>query len=92
MRIRRTDADGERRRHNGYGVDLIGGPASLDMAFIALNTFEDLLGAATAAEEVIDAEVQAYLERGMNASAEKWKPALKALRAEIRKAHGRRPV
>jgi hypothetical protein len=45
MQIRRTDPSGETRRHNGYGVDLTGGPANLDMAFLALNNHERLVTA-----------------------------------------------
>ena len=51
IRITRTDSNGERRRHNGYGVDVIGGPANLDMASIALNAHEALLAAAQAAQD-----------------------------------------
>ena len=36
----------ETRRHNGFGVDLSGGPANLDMAMIALNLYPRLLDAA----------------------------------------------
>ena len=45
MRITKTDANGERRRHNGFGVDVIGGPANLDLAFLALNNHERLVAA-----------------------------------------------
>jgi hypothetical protein len=88
MRITRTDANGERRRHNGYGVDVIGGPANLDMAFVALNAHGALLAAAQAAQEAISDEVQAYLDHDMAERAEAWMPALRALEAAIAKAKG----
>ena len=45
MHIVKTNPNGERRRHNGYGVDVVGYGANLDRAFAALNSHERLVQA-----------------------------------------------